>query len=115
MSVGALFLSGDSALLVLALAGAFAGRKPFGRILVYGSALGICAAMLVVAVVELMGHARGEALLLLLGLPWIGARFRVDALSAFFLVVINLGGGAASLYGLGDGRHEHSPERVLPF
>ena len=43
------------------------------------------------------------------------ARFRVDALSAFFLVVINLGGAAASLYGLGDTRHEHSPRRVLPF
>ncbi len=42
-------------------------------------------------------------------------RFRVDALSAFFLVVVNLGGGAASLYGLGVGRSEHSPERVLPF
>ena len=41
--------------------------------------------------------------------------FRVDALSAFFLVVVNLGGGAASLYGLGVGRSEHSPERVLPF
>ena len=33
-----------------------------------------------------------------LGLPWIGAHFRIDALSAFFLVVVNLGGAAASLY-----------------
>ena len=64
---------------------------------------------------QLLGGKIGEALVLPLGLPWIGAHFRVDALSAFFLVVINLGGAAASLYGLGDARHEHSPGRVLPF
>ena len=57
----------------------------------------------------------GAALVLPLGLPWIGAHFRLDALSAFFLVVVNLGGAAASLYGLGYGRHEPAPERVLPF
>ena len=34
---------------------------------------------------------------------------------AFFLVVANLGGAAASLYALGYGRHETSPLRVLPF
>ena len=41
-----------------------------------------------------------------LGLPWLGAHFRIDALAAFFLVVINLGGAAASLFALGYGRHE---------
>src|SRR5664279_335168 len=50
-----------------------------------------------------------------LGLPWLGAHFRIDPLAAFFLVVVNLGGAAASLYALGYGRHEHSPQRVLPF
>ncbi len=34
---------------------------------------------------------------------------------AFFLIVVNLGGGAASLYGIGYGRHEPAPHRVLPF
>jgi formate hydrogenlyase subunit 3/multisubunit Na+/H+ antiporter MnhD subunit len=48
-------------------------------------------------------------------LPWIGANFRLDALSAFFLIVVNLGGAVASLYALGYGRHETSPLRVLPF
>jgi formate hydrogenlyase subunit 3/multisubunit Na+/H+ antiporter MnhD subunit len=48
-------------------------------------------------------------------LPLLGAHFRVDALSAFFLAVINLGAAAASLYGLGYGPHERAPERVLPF
>ena len=50
-----------------------------------------------------------------IGLPWIGSHFRIDALSAFFLVVINLGAAAASLYGLGHSRHEQDQQRVLPF
>ena len=36
-----------------------------------------------------------------LGLPWLGAHFRLDRLGAFFLLVVNLGGALASLYALG--------------
>ena len=115
MSAEALFLSGDAALLALALAGGFAGRRSLGRPLVYGGSLAISAALLVVALVELLGGAKGEALVLPLGLPWLGARFHIDALSAFFLVVVNLGAAVASLYALGYGRSEHSPERTRPF
>ena len=50
-----------------------------------------------------------------LGLPWTGAHFRLDPLAAFFLVVVGLGSVGASLYALGYGRHEHEPQRVLPF
>src|SRR5215208_1933876 len=50
-----------------------------------------------------------------LGLPWIGAHFRLDALAAFFLLIVNLGAAAASLFALGYGRHETAPHRVLPF
>jgi hydrogenase-4 component B len=50
-----------------------------------------------------------------IGLPWLGAHFRLDALAAAFLTVVNLGGATASLYGFGDGRHEREPGRVLPF
>jgi formate hydrogenlyase subunit 3/multisubunit Na+/H+ antiporter MnhD subunit len=50
-----------------------------------------------------------------IGLPWLGAHFRLDPLAAAFLVVVNLGGATASLYGLGYGRHEAEPARVLPF
>src|SRR5207244_404964 len=46
------------------------------------------------------------ALVLPLGLPWLGTHFRLDALSGFFLIVVNLGSAAASLYGLGYGAHE---------
>ncbi len=50
-----------------------------------------------------------------IGLPWLGAHFRIDALAAFFLLVVNLGGAAASLFGLGYGHHEQAPYRILPF
>jgi formate hydrogenlyase subunit 3/multisubunit Na+/H+ antiporter MnhD subunit len=50
-----------------------------------------------------------------LGLPWIGARFHLDALADVFLVVVDVGGAIASLYALGYGRHEPEPERALPF
>ena len=57
----------------------------------------------------------GQSVTLPLGLPWLGAHFRLDALSAFFLAVVNLGAAAASLFALGYGRHEPAPRRVLPF
>jgi formate hydrogenlyase subunit 3/multisubunit Na+/H+ antiporter MnhD subunit len=82
--------------------------------IVYGISLVVTASALVIALGALLGRT-GGALTLPLGLPWIGAHFSLDALSAFFLVVINLGGVAASLFGLGYGRHEEAPGRVLPF
>jgi hydrogenase-4 component B len=86
-----------------------------GRNLVYGASLGVAGVGLVVGLGALIGQAPVETLTLPLGLPWIGAHFRLDALSAFFLVVVDVGGGAASLYALGFGRHESAPQRVLPF
>ncbi len=115
MSSVALFLAGDGALLALAVAAATIARRPFASALVYGAALAISAALLINALVHLLGRTPIGTMSLPLGLPWIGARFRLDALSAFFLIIVNLGGAAACLYGLGDGRLERSPERVLPF
>ena len=115
MSALGLFLIGVVALLALAIAGALGAREPFGRSLVYGGSLAVSTSMLTLALVELLGGANGGALVLPLGLPWIGAHFRVDALSSFFLVIVNLGAATASLYGLGYGRTERAPERVLPF
>jgi len=57
----------------------------------------------------------GTDIVLPLGLPWLGAHFHMDALTAFFLVVVNLGGAMASLFALGYGTHEKSPHRILPF
>src|SRR5690606_3234781 len=57
------------------------------------------------------------------GIPWLQTHFRVDALSAFFLLLVNLGTVAASVYGMAEGRtrdgdahgHAAEPTRVLPF
>ena len=84
--------------------------------LVYGASATVTAILLVLALARLLaGGAAAATLVLPLGLPWIGAHLRLDALAAFFLVVVNLGGAAASVYGLGYGRHEEAPARVLPF
>jgi len=103
-----------TALLLVTAAGAV-GRRRDATGLVYGASFVLAALVLVVALADLAAADGATTHVLPLGLPWIGARFRLDALAAFFLVVVNLGGAAASAYGLGYGRHEPAPGRVLPF
>jgi hydrogenase-4 component B len=106
----------------LALAGlavALSGRKAATPV-IYGGALAAALVALGAAVTCLLAFGFLKAmqpwtLTLPIGLPTIGARFRVDALSACFLAVVNLGAAITSLYALGYGRHEHAPGRVLPF
>ena len=50
-----------------------------------------------------------------IGLPWLGAHFRIDALSAFFLLVVNGAGVLISLYAIEYTAHDAEPGRVLPF
>jgi formate hydrogenlyase subunit 3/multisubunit Na+/H+ antiporter MnhD subunit len=106
-------LCGVAALLVLAPAGVALHASSRGTGIIYGASLIITAMLCTIALLALSGPA--TTVTLPLGLPWLGAHFRIDALSAFFLVVVNLGGAAASLFALGYGRHEESPARVLPF
>jgi len=83
---------------------------------VYGTCLAVSALTLAGALAHLLGDPdAARTVVLPLGLPWLGAHFRLDALAAVFLAVIGLGGAAASLYGLGYGSHERAPHRVLPF
>ncbi|MEJ0097059.1 MAG: hypothetical protein WDM84_02710, partial [Bauldia sp.] len=71
---------------------------------VYGFSLAASLALLALALAALIGGpGADDAVVLPLGLPWIGMHFRIDALSALFLGVINLGGAGASLYALGYG------------
>ncbi|MPZ55726.1 MAG: hydrogenase 4 subunit B [Rhizobiales bacterium] len=87
-----------------------------GRPIVYGISLIVSLALLAIALLTLLGSSEAASVAVLpLGLPWLGAHFRLDALAAFFLAVVNLGCAAASLFALGYGRHEHDPQRVLPF
>ena len=105
-----------AALLAVALLAVALARARIATVSVYASTLLICAAACGASLSFLLaGDAKPDLITLPLGLPWLGAHFRLDALAAFFLVVVNLGGAAASLYALGYGRHEHAPQRVLPF
>src|SRR5262245_7458783 len=84
--------------------------------LIYLICFAVSIAHMGVAGMQLLhASATVPALHLPVGLPWIGASFRMDALSAVFLVVINLGGAGASLFAIGYGEHEKAPGRVLPF
>lgn len=82
---------------------------------VYLSALAVSLAACANAAGFLLAASAPSGAELPLGLPWLGAHFRIDALSAFFLVLVNLGAAVASLYAVGYGRHEAMAERVLPF
>ncbi len=102
-----------AALLGLSVLGAAIARTPAGTTAIYGASAALGA---VIGVVALLALGSGPSTLTLpLGLPWVGARFRLDALGAFFLFLVSLGGVGASVYALGYGRHERAPERVLPF
>jgi formate hydrogenlyase subunit 3/multisubunit Na+/H+ antiporter MnhD subunit len=102
--------------LLLGVAAVVAQRGRWISTLLYASTLAACTVALVFSAAALLSPAAMPPRLSLpIGLPWLGAHFRLDALSAFFLAVVNLGGAAASLYALGYGRHEQAPARVLPF
>ena len=108
-------LSSVAGFLAIAALAIVVGRKPAGSSIVYGASLIIAAVGLANALFALVAGAPVTDLTLPFGLPLLGAHFRLDALSAFFLLVVNLGGSMASLYGLGYGRHESSPLRILPY
>jgi formate hydrogenlyase subunit 3/multisubunit Na+/H+ antiporter MnhD subunit len=100
-------------LLGLAVLGCVTARMRIGRPLIYGGSLALTVVILVIALMSV--GASPERITLPLGLPWIGMHARLDPLSAAFLVLVGLGGAGASLYAIGYGRHEHEPQRVLPF
>jgi hydrogenase-4 component B len=80
---------------------------------VYGTCLAISLALCAASLLSI-GQVASETVLPL-GLPWLGAHFRLDPLACAFLAIINFGAASASIYGLGYGRHEAEPARVLPF
>jgi formate hydrogenlyase subunit 3/multisubunit Na+/H+ antiporter MnhD subunit len=103
------------AFLALAPTGVALANRPAGTPVVYGGCLLISLWLLLQDISGLLSGATAASTLLPLGLPWTGMHFRLDALSTCFLVIVNFGGAAASLYALGYGRHEAAPHRVLPF
>jgi formate hydrogenlyase subunit 3/multisubunit Na+/H+ antiporter MnhD subunit len=116
IETAALLLYGVAGLLATGLLGLAFGGSVAGRRLVYGLSLAICGAMAAAALAHLLFVPAAHSLAWVpLGLPWQGAFFRLDQLSAIFGFVIGAGGAGASLFALGYGRHEPEPARVLPF
>ena len=116
ISAVALQMSCVAGLLGTAVLAIALSRSKRSTAVIYGATLAICLVALFGSIRWLLGDAQNaSALALPIGLPWLGAHFRLDALASFFLLVVNLGGAAASLYGLGYGHHEEAPQRVLPF
>lgn len=102
-------------LLALSFLAMVFARRPATTSIVYAACLGISLVAFAAALRNMLGGAEPVTAAMPLALPWLGAHFRVDALAAFFLIVVNLGSAAASLFALGYGRHESAPHRVLPF
>ncbi|WP_416067016.1 hydrogenase 4 subunit B [Rhizobium sp. ZK1] len=118
MTSVSVLLSCVAALLGTAVLAVPIGRSASSTFVVYGASLVFCAVAFVFTLAYLasaLPAAEAPTIVLPLGLPWLGSHFRIDALAAFFLMVVNLGGVLSALYALGYGRHEHAPGRVLPF
>ena len=102
--------------LALSGVGVLCRTKKWAGTIIYGGSLAVAGAALVAVLLQLVaGIAPLPSMVLPFGLPWVGMNFSMDAMSALFLVIVNLGAAAASLYGVGYGRHERQPWRVLPF
>ena len=108
-------LSAVAILFALSALAVAIGREDGGHRVIYGGCLAVALFLFAAAVASLLRLVAASSVTLPLGLPWLGAQFRIDGLSAFFLAVIDLGAAGASLYAIGYGRHEHEPLRVLPF
>jgi hydrogenase-4 component B len=99
----------------VAVLAAVLGRRALATPIVYAACCGVALVGLAAALDRLLLDPDSGAIVLPVGLPGLGAHLRMDALAAFFLLVVNLGGAAASLYAIGAGAHETAPRRVLPF
>ncbi len=103
-------------LLALGPVGAAIARRGAGHLVVYPAA-GLASAVIALAAGALLLHPDAEppSAILPVGLPWLEAHFRIDALAAYFLVVINLLAAIVAIFAIGYGRHEEEPHRVLPL
>jgi formate hydrogenlyase subunit 3/multisubunit Na+/H+ antiporter MnhD subunit len=108
-------LACSAVLLALAPLAVLMARSSAATRLIYAACLVTTAISLAAALAHLLAARTAELAAFPIGVPWLGAHLRLDALSAFFLAVVDLGAFSASLFALGYGRHETAPERVLPF
>lgn len=78
--------------------------------------LGMAGAVSVLAGVAGLRAGQAETLSLPLGLPWLAWHLRLDALSAFFFLLLGLITTPAAVYGYGYCReYDREPERLMPL
>ena len=94
MGVVAFLLSCVAALIATAVLAVGLARSPSVTRIVYGVTLIVSLAATIASLIAFIGHAAPSGVTLPIGLPWLGAHFRVDVLAAFFLVVVDLGAAA---------------------
>ncbi len=81
------------ALLALAMAATALVRGKLATPVVYSGCLLLSLVLATLAAVSVV--AAPTTTILPIGLPWVGARFRLDALAAAFLAIINIGAAGA--------------------
>lgn len=108
-----LLLLATGGLLVLAAAAPALARHTMGAPVVLGG----CAAASVLIAAGAVGGLLGgpEALDLPFGPPWGPARVAIDALSAWFLLILGLAGTAASIFAMGSMHGPEAPRRLVPY
>lgn len=107
-----------AALLALPFLSVFAiiaGRKDWSHGVVYAGAFLSSMALISAGLEHLGGHGGAPSAVLPFGLPWLKAHFRVDNLSALFLLIINVPAAACSAFAVGYSRHLPERRRVTPF
>ncbi|UEM22540.1 hydrogenase 4 subunit B [Skermanella mucosa] len=105
-----------AAMLLLGIVGAARSWLSRAHEVVHGGMALVCAAAALAVLLRLAaGGTDVDVLALPVGLPWLRANLRLDALSAVFLLAVNLGGCLAAVFGWSYARHEAEPGRVLPF
>ena len=117
MALTLILAAAAAQVLLAALAPALRGSS--SRFIVYGGAFAVSATATAAALAYLLFDDLVQGVTLPLGLPWLGAHFRLDALSAFFLIVVNFGAAAASAQGaaeqiaseagIANSRYAHEP------
>src|SRR5215471_14782581 len=95
------------------LLGAVLGRRAL--VGVYGLSALAAALSAGAAITFLATGCTLEDAVLPFGLPWLGAHFHADALSAFFHLAVGVAATLVSVFAVGYGRHETEPRRILPF
>jgi hydrogenase-4 component B len=108
--------SGIGLLFLLALLGATVARRRFGSRLIYGACALVCSALAAAALLTLLRPATAVgSIRLAIGLPLGQTLLGLDALSAAFVVIVNLTSAIVSVGAIGYGAHAEEPQRVIPF